>query len=199
MFNFPDTEKKLKSRISSYKSALNKEKKIHGCIHDGSGKRYGLFGLSFVLGDLKGSEAYFRWYAEEFPDDIGEPTQKLCWAISLHRMERDDEARHMLANLMLTNLYLIPRLLGQDVAEYDIWHSSNYEFIDYFDYIPKEILDCITEPERLWVQELYDSLAFRRIRKRYIEIYRELDKTRDVEARRALLDEARSLLNTHLC
>ena len=32
MISFPDTEKKLKGRISSYKSALNKEKKEYDTI-----------------------------------------------------------------------------------------------------------------------------------------------------------------------
>ena len=60
MMDFPDTEKKLRSRISSYKSALNKEKKTFGHINDGAGKRYLLFALFFVLNDLKKSEQYFQ-------------------------------------------------------------------------------------------------------------------------------------------
>ena len=64
--NFPDTDKKLKSTISRYKSALNKEKKTHGHINDGAGKRYLLFALYFVLNDLKKSEGYFQWYKNSF-------------------------------------------------------------------------------------------------------------------------------------
>ena len=56
MISFPDTEKKLKGRISSYKSALNKEKKHYECLNDEAGKRYSLFSLYFVLNDLKKSE-----------------------------------------------------------------------------------------------------------------------------------------------
>jgi len=69
MFTFPDTEKKLKSRISSYKSAMNKEQKNLGYINDGGGKRYLLFCLYFVLDDLNKSKEYFEWYKNEFPDD----------------------------------------------------------------------------------------------------------------------------------
>jgi len=195
MFNIPDTEKRLKSKISSYRSALNKEKRKYGDIDDSGGKRYLLFSLYFVLNDLKKSNDYFEWYKKEFPDDIGEPIQKLCWAISLHRMEKHDEARYRLADLMLSNLYLIPQVMGQDVTEYDIWHSSNFEFIDYFQYIPKKVLESINESEIQWIKGLYDSPEFRRIRERYIEIYRELKDTRDFETRGKLLDESYSLLN----
>ena len=194
MFNLPDTEKKLKSRISSYKSALNKEKRIYGHINDGGGKRYSLFILYFLLNDLKKAYAYFEWYKEEFPDDVGEPIQKLCWAISLHRMENDDEAEYMLAELMLSNLYIIPLIIGRDVKEYNMWHSSTDAFADYFEYIPAEVLKSIKETEVMWMIGLYDSLKFNRIRKRYIEIFRDLKDTKDMESRKKLLNESYSLL-----
>ncbi len=93
MISFPDTEKKLRARISSYKSALTKEKRTFGHINDDGGKRYLLFSMYFVLGDMDRAAEYFGWYAKEFEDDVGEPIQKLGWAISLHRLERDEEAR----------------------------------------------------------------------------------------------------------
>lgn len=195
MINFPDTEKKLKGRISSYKSALNKEKKHYGCINDGAGKRYSLFSLYFVLNDLKKSEKYFEWYKEEFDDDVGEPIQKLCWALSLYRMNKIDDAKYMLADLMLLNLYIIPRLLGQDIKEYDIWHySSNADYV-YFDYIFDEVLEALSEEDKNWIKEQYDSFVFRRIRQRYIEIYGQLQSVKDVPSRRKLLDESNSLLD----
>ena len=195
MFNFPDTEKKLRSMISRYKSAFTKEKKDRGYVRDGAGNRYLLFCLYLVLNDLKKSQEYFVWYKKEFPDDVGEPIQKLCWALSLHRMKKDDEAKRMLAELMLSNLYLIPNIIGKDIQEYNIWHSSNYEQIDYVQYIPSEVRSKINETEIKWITLLYSSFEFRRIRKRYIEIYNELLKTKEVSERTKLLDESDSLLN----
>jgi len=194
MFSFPDTDKKLRGRISSYKSALKKEKKDYGYINDGSGKRYLLFCLYFVLDDLNQSREYFKWYKKEFSDDVGEPIQKLCWALSLHRMKDDDEAKQMLADLMLSNIYLIPNIIGLDVLKYDIWHSSNLADIDYVEYIPSEVRESIKESEILWMDQLYNSFEFRRIRKRYIEIYNELQHTKELEKRRKLLNESRTLL-----
>jgi len=92
MYDFPETEKKLKSRISSYKSSLLTEKKKFGYVDDGAGKRYLLFSLYFVLNDLRETKDYIKWYAKEFSDDIGEPIQKLCWALSLRRMGDEMEA-----------------------------------------------------------------------------------------------------------
>ena len=195
MFNFPETEKQLKNKISSYKSALNKEKKIHGFINDGSGKRYLLFYLYFVLDDLKKSNDYFEWYASEFSDDVGEPIQKLCWALSLQRMGKTREAKLKLADLMLSNLYIIPQIIGRKIKPYDIWHSSSDSYIDYIDYLPQKIKKSIQKNEIEWMKTLYDSSEFSRIRKRYIEIFHELQNVKDIESRRVLLDESYSLLN----
>lgn len=195
MFNFPDTEKKLRSRISSYRSALNKEKREHGYIRDGSGKRYMLFCFYFVLDNPNKSQEYFEWYRNEFPDDVGEPIQKLCWALSLYRMKNEDEAKQMLADAMLSNLYLIPSIIGQEVKEYDMWHSSNYEDIDYVEYVPGEVKESIGDSDKQWMGGLFDSFEFRRIRKRYVEIYHELQHTKEIEKRTRLLNESYSLLD----
>ena len=196
MFEFPDTDKKLKNMISRYKSALNKEKKTHGNIDDGSGKRYVLFWLYFVLDDLEKSREYFEWYKKEFSDDTGDPIQKLCWALSLHRMKDDDEAKIMLADLMLSNLYLIPKIIGIDVQKYDMWHSSSLEDIDYVEEIPAEVRERIKESEIQWMNELYQSFEFRRIRERYIEIFKQLQHTKEIEKRRKLLNESYALLDS---
>jgi hypothetical protein len=196
MFNFPDTEKKIKGMISNYKSALKKEKKTHGNINDGSGRRYVLFWLYFVLDDLDKSSEYFEWYKKEFSDDTGEPIQKLCWALSLHRMNDDNEAKMMLADLMLSNLYLIPKIIGIDVREYDMWHSSNFSDIDYFEEIPAQVRESIKETDIQWMNELYQSFEFRSIRKRYIEIFKQLQNTKEIEKRRKLLNESYTLLDS---
>lgn len=196
MYSFPDNEKKLKSKISSYKSALNKEKKNYGYVNDGSGKRYLLFCLYFVLNDVEKSQAYLNWYKEEFSDDAGEPIQKLCWSLMLHRMKKTGEAKHMLAETMLSNLYLIPALIGRDVEIYDMWHSSNLCEIDYIEYLPEEVRTEINESEIEWLRSLYDSLEFRRIKKRYVEIFHELEISKGFEKRGKLLNESYALLNT---
>ena len=195
MYNFPETKKKLKSRISSYKSSLLKEKKKFGYVDDGEGKRYLLFPLYFVLNDIEETKDYIKWYEKEFSDDIGEPIQKLCWALILRRMGNELEAKKMLAETMLSNLYIIPKLLGHEIKEYDIRHSSSDQDIGYFSYLPKEVTASITEIETKWLRQEYDSPEFRHIRQRYIEIYHKLKFTKEVDERERLLSESHSLLD----
>jgi hypothetical protein len=200
MFIFPDTERKLKTRISSYRSSLRKEKKERDYISDGSGKRYILFSLYLILNDLEKSNEYFEWYCKEFHDDSGEPFQKLCWAIGLFRMNRLDEARQVLAETMLSNLYLIPNIIGVPLEEeYDIWHSSNFENLYYSTDLPSEINDNIQENELIWMKETYESFDFRRINKSYRKIYHQLKSAEDIDERRKLLKESNSLLGSIKC
>ena len=166
-----------------------------GFVHDGQGKRYLLFTLYFVLNDIEETKGYIKWYEKEFSDDIGEPIQKLCWALSLRRMDDEVGARKILAETMLANLYIIPKLLDQEIAEYDIWHPSSDGYIGYADYIPKEVIASITEAETQWLRQQYDSLEFRRILKRYIEIYRKLKNTKEIGERSRLLEESYLLLD----
>ena len=194
MFSFPNSDEKLKKRISNYKSSFNKEKKTRGYIRDGSGNRYVLFWLYFVLNDLKKSYEYIKWYEKEFPDDVGEPAQKLCWSITLYRLKNIDKAKFMLADLMFSNLYLIPYIIGQDVQEYDIWHCSNYEEIEYLDYIPEEVIKCLKKTEIDWIERTYNSVEFKNIRNRFIEIHHELLNTTKYEKRKKLNKESDLLL-----
>ena len=194
MTDFPTTEKALKQRISSYRRSLKKEKQIHDYIDDGYGKRYLLFYLYLLLGDYAKAQDYFDWYEKECADDVGEPIQLLCWSISLFRMGEQDKAKYRLAEAMLSNLYIIPFLLGREIKKYDMWHSSNYEAIDYIDYLPQQIIDVLDDADKNWITEHYDSFLFQRIRKRYVEIFHELDGLKGIEARSVLIDEADKLL-----
>jgi len=195
MTNNPNAEKKIKTKISSYKSGMSREKKIYGSINDDAGKRYILFSLYLLLNDFKKSEEYFKWYEKEFEDDSGEPVQKLSWAVILHRMGKLDQAEYRLADLMLSNLYVIPKILGRDIKEYDMRHSSSDASIDYFDYFPNEVLEALTNEDKNWIEELYNSFTFQKIRQRHIEIYGELKSTDDIKIRRKLFDEAYKLLD----
>ena len=132
----------------------------------------------------------------EFPDDSGEPVQKLCWGIILKRLGKENEAKYKTAEMMLSNLYLIPRLAGKKISRYNnMWHSSNYEEIEYLAYLPKQVINAITEDELKWLTSCYDSFEFEGIRKRYIEIFSELREIREVEQRKKLLNEVNSLLD----
>ena len=191
--SIPKTPKGLSSKITKIRSQLSAFKREYGFIDDGGGVRYYLFYLYFLLGDNRRSSEFLQWYKKEFPDDIGEPVQLLCWALILHRMGKD--ADYQLANTMLSNIYLLPHLFGNDINREDMWHFSNYAEPDFIGYMPERVSEAITENDLAWIRDKYNSESFRKVLKMHIAINKKLQTTPVGKKRSALVREEFSLLD----
>jgi hypothetical protein len=174
MYPFPNEPKKIIERIKRYERELRKEAEQFGDISDGAGKRYLLGPLYLLVNDLKGAVASFEWYARTFPDDMGEPFHYLCWALALYRSGDMAGASRRLRQAMLSNLYLLPRLLGIEQPKLNIWHSSNVDQKEYLQYLPHEFLKLWDVQALQWAREIYASPESSRMRARFIEIGRQL-------------------------
>lgn len=192
MYTFPKTPKQIKARIRSYESALRKEKRAHGFYDDSYGKRYLLGPLYLLANDIEGALKNFTWFAGEFTDDIGEPFHHLCWTLALHRAGREKEAVQKLLHTMLSNLYLIPRLLDEVQEEHDMWHASTWGMKDYAGYMP-ELCGLWDDEAKAWARGLYHSEQFTKIRERYVAIYHQLKEERNMPVRKRLVEEASEL------
>ena len=152
--------------------------------------RYLLGPLYLLLGDLAGALRSFAWFERVFPDDIGDPVHYLCWTLALYRSGDLAGASRKLRQTMLSNLYLLPHLLGLAQGELDVWHSSNLEGKEYLRSVPPEVWALWDEPALQWARETYDSPAFRRVHARYIEVYTQLKSEPRGPRRSKLVDEA---------
>ena len=182
-------QRKIRSRLRSYERKLQKEKKEHGFYRDGAGKRYQIGPHYMLLGDDDGALDAFRWFEKEFSDDVGEPGHSLCWTLALYRAGNEVGAAKKLRQTMLSNLYLLPHLLGSPVAELDIWHGSSDAEPSYVEYVSEAYFLLWTEAEREWASGLYQSPGFHSVRERYIEISRALDTTPPGPERSRLVEE----------
>ncbi len=186
----PQSEnQKIRSRLRSYERKLQKEKKEHGFYRDGAGKRYQIGPHYMLLGDDEGALAAFQWFEQEFSDDVGEPGHLLCWTLALHRAGNEVGAAKKLRQTMLSNLYLVPHLVGSPIAELDIWHGSSDAEPGYIECIPEVYFLLWTEADREWAYRLYYSPGFQSVRERYIEISRLLDTTPPGLERSRLVEE----------
>jgi hypothetical protein len=164
----------LKTRIRRYEQALRRELEQLGAYDDSSGRRYLLGPLYLQLGDLAGALRSFAWFQQAFPDDSGEPFHLLCWALALYRSGNLGAATHKLRQAMLSNLYLIPHLLGEKQRRLDIWHGTNWAEPDYLLDAPPEFLRLWDGPALAWARTTYHSPEFARVRVRTIEIFEQL-------------------------
>ncbi|MBI4786439.1 MAG: hypothetical protein HY782_05265 [Chloroflexi bacterium] len=196
MHSFPQEPKKIRERIRRYERGLRQEAERFGGIDDSAGKRYWLGPLYLLMGDFAGAMRAFEWFKQTFPNDSGEPFHSLCWTLALYRSGNIPKATQKLRHTMLSNLYLIPHLLHQDQSELDIWHGSNVAMKDYLHYLPPEFEALWDRPALQWAKETYESAGFRRVRSRYIEIYRQLKQERPGPRRSQLVKEAFELQNS---
>ncbi|MDA3955615.1 hypothetical protein [Oceanispirochaeta sp.] len=192
--SIPKTAKGLSNRITKIRSQLSAFKREYGFIDDGAGARYYLFYLYFLLADNRRSSEFLRCFEKEFPDDSGEPFQLLCWALILNRMGKNGE--YQLARTMLSNIYLIPSLLGFGVEREVMSHLSNWAEPDFIEYFPERVQENITEEDLSWIHERYHSDSFQKILNRHIEINHELESTPRGEKRSALVKELSNLVDT---
>jgi hypothetical protein len=193
MYHFPQDPKKIRTRIRDDERALRREQERFGFIRDGAGKRDMLGPLYVLMDDMEGALRSFAWFAQTFPDDRGEPWHFLCWTFALYRTGQMEQAAATLCQTMLSNLYLIPRLLGLDQAVIDMWHPSNLSEKSYGDSLPGELC-AVWEPSALqWVYSLYHNESMRRVRERYIAIYTELKEEPPGPKRSRLVEEASEL------
>lgn len=160
MSHLPKDPAKIRERIKRYERELRQEHKRFGAYDDSGGKRY------LLLGDTKGALKAFEWFEQNFPDDSGEPEHFLCWTLALYRSGHSAAAEPKLLRAMLSNLYLIPHLLGREQPELDIWHGSNIDRKDYLPYIPPELLSLWDDAALQWARETYDSAKFSQVRDR---------------------------------
>ncbi len=186
-------KQKIRSRLRSHERKLQKEKREHGFYRDGAGKRYQIGPHYMLLGDDEGALDTFRWFEKEFSDDAGEPGHLLCWTLALHRAGNEIGAAKKLRQTMLSNLYLVPHLLGSPIDELDIWHGSSDAEPSYVEHVPEAYLQLWTDAERVWASGLYRSPGFQSVRARYIEISRLLDSTRPGPGRSRLVEEMEEL------
>ncbi|MCZ6677804.1 MAG: hypothetical protein O7E52_11200 [Candidatus Poribacteria bacterium] len=192
---FPTDPKRIRERIRRYERALKRE--LEGRYGgDSYGKRYLLGPLYMLMGDIGGALASFDWYEDAYPDDGGEPYQYLMWALALLRGDRRQEAFNKLYQTMLENLYLVPFLLGRNLQPLDVWHGSNFEWIEYAVEVPQELLSLWDGVALQWAREVSEHPAVVEKVARYIAIHRELKSEPLGPRRTALVHESFALKKT---
>jgi hypothetical protein len=169
---FPQDHKKIRARIRRYERKLQQEQDQFGMISDGYGKRYLLGPLYLLMDDTEGALNHYRWFEKIFPDDSGYPMHLLCWMLALYRSGDREAATRKLRQTMLSNLYVIPHVLGLEQDELDIWHGSNIAEKAHLMDIPADVFAFWDEEALQWLDDTFHSPQLKRIRDRYIAFTR---------------------------
>jgi hypothetical protein len=187
---WPTTKQALRSRIASYRRILRQEFVAHGGFGDGYGKRFWLFTLYFLLRDDDEVRAYIDWYRSMFPDDHGEISQLLCWALMLHRFGREDEALFRFVQAIDDNLPAVADVVNDSQAPYGMWGEELLSLTKVDD----AVVQAMTADERQWLAAAWYAPAVVDLRQRCVSIGRALVHANDRKTRVPLLDEQRALI-----
>jgi hypothetical protein len=189
-YDFPQDLKKVRTRIRRYERSLRQEQERFGHIGGGYGKRYLLGPLYLLMGDTDGVLQSYTWFDQTFAGDSDEPLHLLCWALVLYRVGKLNQAEAKLRQTMLSNVYLVPHLLGMEQEVIEMWHPSNLAYKSYVACIPESTFHLWEPPAIQWANTVYHNESTRRVRERYIELYTQLKKEPRGPRRSELLEEA---------
>lgn len=189
---FPEDPAALRRRIRSHERKLDAEKRTFGRWEDGYGKRFLVGTLYMMLGDVDGALAFYAKKEAEVPDDSPEPYDHLSWALALHRAGKQREAFTKLYQCDLSNLYLVPVLLGEPRRRMRIWGAGDAE-PEYAEDAPPALLGLWTPEDRAWARTVYDDKEVARLREQYIKLMRELVTLPPGPKRNAVVREASKL------
>jgi hypothetical protein len=186
---FPTDPKKLRDTIRRYERAF---KAPH--YDDGPGKRFLLGPLYLLMSDIPGALKSYEWYEREFPDDVPEAFNHLCWVLTLLKSEKIDLAKLKLRGLIFENLYIIPILLGEKTEQHPFKHSSNWSELSYVVEGPcDEIFSLCTDTEKKWIRHEWENPLLQEDIRNYIELYKVLSITRSIEDRQMIISQADKL------
>jgi len=180
-------------KIAKYKAALARERREHGWYHDGQGLRYVIAEYYAEIEDFKGALIYFRWFKKNFPDDVGYPNFHLIWTRTLFEQKKFKLAKLKAIETALSNLYLIPTILGVEVEDVGLNEHSNVVGLEYVKEVEKDIEYLISVDFFEWLLDVYGSPEYQEIVSKYIRLSMELDNLKDTDERSLKIKEISAL------
>ncbi len=186
---FPKDPKKLRERIRRYERAF---KAPHH--DDGAGKRFLLGPLYLFAGDQNGALATYTWYENAFPDDTPEAFNHLCWTLTLLRANRAEEAKRKLRELVFSNLYAVPAILGQDPSPHPFRHFSNWSELSYITEGPYSEYFSLWKPAELdWLALQWSEPQLQSDIARFIEVQKRIENSPSGQEREDLIARSHAI------
>lgn len=101
--------------------------------------------LYLLMDDVEGALKHYAWHAETCRDDV-DPIHLLCWTLARYRTGNLQSAASKLRQTMLSNLLLIPHLIGRPEDELGLDDETLFNEKFYMEYAPVEIFTLWMKP-----------------------------------------------------
>ena len=191
----PKQAENIALKIKKIKAALATDKRRWGGFYDDSaGLRYAPPALYLKLADYKGGLAYFRWFAKNFPNDIGFPGFLFEWTVVLFKNNKLDEAIQKAFETYRRNSFVFEKFFGKpfEIDKNSEWiqiHSPEYAD-KYFSYSHNQTeLKDFAE----WLYELCQSERFRKVAENFKDLSDRLIAEEDNNLREEIREKLEKL------
>jgi hypothetical protein len=180
-------------KLARIKSALAADKRKWGAWDDSRGLRYLSPGLFIKIEDWEGGLKYLKWFAKNFPDDIGMPEFLLEWAVILFKNNNLAESKCKVFEAFFSNTYLLDSFLGRSVVPVDKWEGSNLESPEYVQHVSSTHKEPELADFSKWLETLTSTDEFQLMKNKFTELNIKLKREKDGEIRIYLIAQIRQL------
>lgn len=192
----PRQKAAIERKLAGIRSALAADKRKWGTWDDSRGLRYASPGLLIKIEDWEGGLKYMKWFAKNFPDDIGMPEFLFEWAIILFKSKKIQEAEHKVYQSFFSNTYLLDSFFDKPIIHVDKWEGSNLESPEYIQFVGYTCKDQDLTDFSKWLEGLVNTDEFTASKSKFINLNIKLKLEKDGESRRYLMDQIRQLENS---
>ncbi len=186
----PKEIEKYKKYISDVKRALAAEKRKFGFYHDGRGMRYYPPKAYIKLKDYKGGLSYFKWFAKNFPDDMGYPDFLLEWTFILFVTNNLRNAEQKAFETFCANTYLFDKFFDRPIIHIDKYEFSNIQNPSYAASIEYSYQQVDFKEFGEWLTHYLQSEKFKQLSSKFIELQKRIKYEKNSDLRSALINES---------
>ena len=186
----PKQTERLKKRIADIKKVLAMEKRKFGGYDDSRGLRYLPTKYFLQLGDYSGGLTFTKWFAKNFPDDVGFADFLFEWTIILFKTGRTLGAEKKAFQTFCSNTYVFNKFFDRPITPIDKWEGSNLAspaFTKHFEYSRGNSgLSDFSD----WLEKYISTEKFYILSHKYVDIQKRLKDENDVNKRHYLVEQA---------
>ncbi len=189
----PTQIEKLQKKIAEVKRKLAFEKRKFGAYDDSRGLRYLPPKYFIQLGEYADGLKYTKWFAKQFPDDIGFPDFLFEWTIILFKNGLIKDAEKKAFKAFCSNTYLFDRFFERKIIPINKYESSNLEEPQYAIYLKYSCKQIELLDFTKWLNNFIQSEKFLMAGIKFIEIQKRMENEHDHEARSYLVSASNQL------
>jgi hypothetical protein len=185
----PKQVARLRQQIAAIRRTLAAEKKKFGGYDDSRGLRYLPTRYYVQLADFAGGLTYLRWFAKNFPDDVGFPNFLFEGTLILFQTGKLAQAEQQAFATYCADRQLFDHLLARPLTPPALWEAAPLSAAAYAAYFASLGPPLTLAAFAHWLAAWLDTPQFTGRAAQYQRLRQQVHEAPDRATRHALLDQ----------